>query len=177
MSEQRLGEIPTTGLTRPGPILGTLTVSPLARVRPIAIRVARVQIDTTIERQPIKDGVMANPSGPYVVAWYGSLGWLGEPGNVVLAGHVDYAGVGPAVFARLGELVPDDLIELTGSDVHAYRFYVEWSKLYDADNPPMKEIVGETSAESLTLVTCGGDFNYSSQHYLQRLVVRAKRGN
>jgi sortase (surface protein transpeptidase) len=178
MADERLGEMPTTGITRPGPIgwaaaaASTISIA----VRPVAIRIPSIQVDTEVERRPIVDGKMMDPTGPVVVAWYGSTGRLGVPGNVVMAGHVDFAGVGPAVFARVGELQPDDLIEVTGEDVHSYQFRVAWSRLYDAENAPLDEIVGDTPGESLTLITCGGDFDYSTQHYLQRLIVRAERG-
>jgi sortase (surface protein transpeptidase) len=175
MAQDQLGEIPTTGINRPGPMGWTVGTPVALAVRPVAIRIPSIQVDTEVERRPIVDGKMLDPTGPFVVAWYGSTGRLGVPGNVVMAGHVDYAGVGPAIFARVGELQPGDLIDVTGEDVHIYQFAVTWSKLYDAANAPIDEIVGDTSAESLTLITCGGDFNYSTQHYLQRLIVRAER--
>jgi LPXTG-site transpeptidase (sortase) family protein len=176
MADERRGELPTSGATRPGPVGWDGTIRAAAvPVRPVAIRIPSIQVDTEVERRPIVNGLMADPTGPFVVAWYGATSRLGVPGNVVMAGHVDYAGVGPAVFARVGELQPDDLIEVTGEDVKVYQFHVTWTKLVDAENPPLDEIVGETQVESLTLITCGGDFNYSTQRYLQRLIVRAER--
>jgi sortase (surface protein transpeptidase) len=174
---QKTGEMPTTGGARPGPSLPLLAGnrSAFRGVRPIAIRIPAIQVDSEVERRPITDNQMADPTGPYVVAWYGATGRLGIPGNAVLAGHVDYAGVGPAVFARLGELAMGDHIELTGEDVGVYRYAVAWSELYDAVAAPVDDIIGPTKTESVTLITCGGVFDSDSGSYESRLIVRAER--
>jgi hypothetical protein len=39
----------------------------------------------------------------------------------------------------------------------------------------MDEITGPTDTQSLTLITCGGAFDYVNGEYLQRTVVRATR--
>ncbi|MEQ1824258.1 MAG: class F sortase, partial [Fimbriimonadaceae bacterium] len=103
MSERSVGEFPTTGTSRSGPVGWLSLATPFLGVRPISMRIPAIQVDAEIERRPVVDGVMADPTGPYVIAWYGATSKLGIGGNVVLAGHVDYAGVGPAVFARIAE--------------------------------------------------------------------------
>ncbi len=35
------------------------------------------------------------------------------------------------------------------------------------------ELVGQTEDPKLTLITCGGEFDYASGEYLSRMVVRA----
>ena len=45
-------------------------------------------------------------------------------------------------------------------------------KLFDAENAPIEEIVGPTGDSALTLITCGGQFDYSNGHYISRTVVR-----
>jgi sortase (surface protein transpeptidase) len=40
---------------------------------------------------------------------------------------------------------------------------------------PVSEIVGPTSREVVTLITCGGTFDSGSRNYSDRLVVRAER--
>ncbi len=135
----------------------------------------KVSIDAPIEQQQIIDGVMQNPSGPWVVAWYKETGRLDELGNVVMAGHLDYWDVGPAVFFNLGQLTNGDMIEVIGEDEQVYTYVVRWSRLYDIATAPIDEIVGPTTIESLTLITCGDPFDYERGEYLQRLVVRAER--
>jgi hypothetical protein len=169
--------MPTSGAARPGPVAwaGGTVVATVHTVRPVAIRIASIQVDAEVERRPIVDGVMSDPTGPFVVAWYGATGRLGDPhGNVVLAGHVDYEGVGPAVFARVGELAEGDEIELTGEGVRTFRFAVVWSRFYDAVTAPVEEIIGPTDRQSVTLITCGGNFDPSTQNYDQRLIIRGE---
>src|SRR5699024_11688568 len=93
------GEMPSSGALRPGPVGEN---SPLARASnpsdPMNIVVENAGINASVEMQDIVDGVMVNPSGPWVVAWYRQTATLGEQGNVVMAGHVDFWNVGPSVF-------------------------------------------------------------------------------
>jgi len=175
MSDTSVGELPTTGAGRSGPV-GWITSRPVfPGVRPIAMRIPAIQVDAEIERRPVIDGVMSDPTGPYVVAWYGVTSKLGTGGNVVIAGHVDFAGVGPAVFARIGELAPGDLVEMTGENLKLYQYEVSWSKLFDSENAPITNLTSATDIESVTMITCGGSFDSSSGRYSHRLVVRAEK--
>lgn len=178
VSPAQLGEIPTTGALRPGPIGSAPPVVRPRRVKgitPVAIRIQKVGIDAPIEQRGIVDGVMQDPTGPWVVAWYKEMGRLGEPNNVVLAGHLDYWDVGPAVFYNLNQLTKGDRIEVIGKDEKVYVYEVTWTRLYDTATAPVDKIVGRTKVESLTLITCGGPFDYERGEYLQRFIVRAER--
>jgi LPXTG-site transpeptidase (sortase) family protein len=176
-NKQPLGEMPSTGGARPGPSLPQVPRSTprFKGVRPIAIRIPSIQVDSEIERRPIIEGNMQAPTGPFVVAWYGATGRLGVTGNAVFAGHVDYVNIGPAVFARVGELTEGDTVELTGEDVNVYRYSVISSHVYDSSSAPVLEIIGRTETESITLITCAGTFDASSHTYNQRLVVSGER--
>jgi hypothetical protein len=54
---------------------------------------------------------------------------------------------------------------------------VEWTQAYAAaeltPDVIQSDIVGDTGEETLTLITCGGDFDPVTGEYLQRWVVRA----
>jgi LPXTG-site transpeptidase (sortase) family protein len=174
----QLGDVPTTGGLRPGPVG---LQPPVKRgAKPIAIKIQRAAVDAQIEAQQIIDGVMQNPSGPFVVSWYPETARLGEDNNVVMAGHLDYWDVGEAVFYNLGTLAKDDMIEVTGEDGLVYRYRVEWVRSFtvdDLDAEGVQEIVGSTPTEQLTLITCGGPFDYERGEYLERMVVRAIRAD
>jgi LPXTG-site transpeptidase (sortase) family protein len=172
------GEMPTTGGLRPGPLGLDPNPYRIRGVQPIAIKIDKAQVDAQVEVQQIVDGVMLNPSGPYVVSWYRETGQLGEKDNVVMAGHLDYWDVGQAVFYHLGDLKKGDTIEVTGEDNVVYKYKVDWVRNYtvaDLDAKGVQKIVGKTSKEQLTLITCGGPFDYNRGEYLQRMVVRATR--
>ncbi len=170
-----VGDVPSTGARRPGPANVVLERMQSDVVAPVGLAIETAGIDAGIEALRVIDGAMQDPSGPWVVAWYENLGALGVIGNVVMAGHIDYWNVGPAVFYTLDELAEGDEVDVTGADGEVYTYRVDWVRQYDADNAPLEEIVGRTTDDNLTLITCGGTFDYATGEYLQRTVVRANR--
>lgn len=176
IASTRLGEVPTSGGLRPGPI--GLNPPPAAVAQgalPVSIQIAKAEVDAQVETIEIVDGVMQNPTGPWVVSWYQETARLGEIGNVVMAGHLDYWDVGPAVFYNIVQLTKGDTIDVIGEDGETYTYAVDWIRNYETANAPIQEIVGPTEEESLTLITCGGPFDYVNGVYLQRTVVRSTR--
>jgi LPXTG-site transpeptidase (sortase) family protein len=170
----QLGDVPTSGGARPGPGTQIAPSAPAATgAVPVAISIPNAQVDAAVEEREIVDGVMQDPTGPWVVSWYKETPMLGAPGNTVMAGHVDYWDVGPSVFYNVGDLKEGDLITITGDNGKIYTYKVSWVKLYNADDAPIQEIVGPTDKRALTLITCGGEFDYTNGVYLQRTVVRA----
>src|SRR5215212_9430704 len=170
-----VGDVPSTGARRPGPANVALERMPSDTVAPVGLAVEAAGIDAGIENLRVIDGAMQDPSGPWVVAWYDNLGTLGKIGNIVMAGHIDYWNVGPAVFYNLSTLEPGNEIVVTGDDGKTYPFAVEWVRQYDSESIPLDEVTGPTEDQSLTLITCGGAFDYTNGHYVQRTVVRANR--
>ena len=180
---EALSEVPSTGARRPGPVILAATrvaapePEPVEGVAPVELLVDSVGVDAPIELGDVVDGAMQDPSGPWVVSWYQPLGKIGEGGNVVLAGHVDYWNVGPAVFWDVRYLPEGDIIRVVGEDGKNYEYAVQWTQPYMADEltPEViqNDIVGDTGEETLTLITCGGEFNPDTGEYNQRWVVRA----
>ncbi|MGH2550601.1 MAG: class F sortase, partial [Thermomicrobiales bacterium] len=101
---------------------------------------------------------------------------LGEDGNVVLAGHLNYWGIPQAVFFAIDTLQEGDVISVTGEDGELYQYEVQWVQQLDAFASP-DEAVAPTDEESLTLITCGGEWNAAASEYDHRTVVRAVRIN
>ena len=191
---EALSEVPSTGARRPGPVI--LNASRVAApesaptpavegVAPVELQVDSVGMDAPIELGNVTDGVMQDPSGPWVVSWYEPLGKIGEGGNVVMAGHVDYYNAGPdgtpgpAVFWDVRDLPEGDIIRVVGEDGKNYEYAVQWTQAYAAaeltPDVIQNDIVGDTGQETLTLITCGGDFDPATGEYLQRWVVRASQ--
>ena len=169
------GDVPSTGAGRPGPADLVLNRVQSDVVAPVGLAIESAGIDAGIESLRVVDGAMQDPTGPWEVAWYENLGGLGKIGNVVMAGPIDYWNVGPAVFYNLSTLQPGDEIVVTGNDGNSYPYTVDWVRQYDSASVPLDEVTGPTAAQSLTLITCGGAFDYTNGHYLQRTVVRANR--
>jgi sortase A len=145
---------------------------------PVTIQIDAAGVNAPVETREIIDGELDAPSGPWVVAWYRQSARPGESGNVVMGGHVDYWNVGPAVFFNLGTLEEGEEIEVTDGAGNAYAYAVEWVRAYpvsDITPGQLREIVGPTEDPSLTLITCGGEFDRGRGEYLLRLIVRAAR--
>jgi sortase (surface protein transpeptidase) len=121
---------------------------------------------------------MEDPTGPWVVSWYQQSAELGEVGNALLAGHVDYWGVGPSVFYDVRNLAEGDEISITGEDGVSFSYGVEWVEtiaIEELISGRTADVVAPTSYQALTLFTCGGEFDYVNGEYLSRTVVRARR--
>lgn len=185
-SQEVLSDVPTTGGRRPGPvILGASTVKIAAPTRPagftpVELQADSIGLDAPVENGSIVDGVMLDPSGPWVVTWYSQLGKVGQGGNVVMAGHVDYWDVGPAIFQAVPGLQPGDILRVIGEDGEQIEYAVEWTQLFNVQTELTPEVianqvVGDTGQESLTLITCGGDFDAAAGEYLHRYVIRANK--
>ncbi|HEX7101638.1 MAG TPA: sortase [Nitrolancea sp.] len=142
------------------------TQTPITRVR-----IPRIGVNAPVEIKSLDgDGVMQAPDSPSVVAWYDFSAQPGSDGNTVFAGHLDYAGVGPAVFWNLGTLQAGDEIDVADEDGRSFRYRVSSVRSYavTADAGP---IVASTGNPTITLITCDGTFNRATGEYNQRIVV------
>lgn len=137
----------------------------------------------------VPKGLAADPVWQKVF-WYRGSGIPGDLGTATLAGHVDDVLGRPAVFARLRELRPGDLIVIhdmrSGLDilftvVKAATYYIRQA----ADPAVLAQIYGSGPVSGrgpqpapdglahLTLITCAGGFVNGA--YDRRLVVYATR--
>lgn len=167
---------PTGSDLRVGP-LGLNPAATDAGVAPVTIRIPDATVDAEVELNEIVDGVMLDPSGPWVVSWYQETSLLGDMDNTVMSGHLDYWDVGPAVFYTVGQLQQDAPIYVTGEDGSSYTYAVDWVETYGIDQltpETISEIVGSTGYRALTLITCGGEFDEERGQYLSRTIVRAR---
>ena len=143
---------------------------------PLRIVIPHIGVDAPITTKDMDaDGVMEPPDGPEDVAWYGFTSRPGSGSNAVFSAHVDYRGYGPAVFADLKKLEKGDLVEVHTADGAVHRYEVTLSLSYPAETAPFEDIVGPTSREVVTLITCAGTFDQAARQYSHRLVVRAER--
>lgn len=164
-----IGDSPTPPSPTPASI--SASTAPLERMIIPAIGVDAPLTIRGIDAQ----GVMESPDGPWNVAWYNFTARPGTGSNAVFSGHVDYRGVGPAVFWRLKDLNPGDIIAVRLADGTVYRYSVTAKNVFDADTAPVEQIVGPTAMETVTLITCTGIWDPVAKQYDKRLVVQAQR--
>jgi sortase (surface protein transpeptidase) len=96
----------------------------------------------------------------------------GQAGAAVIEGHVD-SYQGPAVFYRLGALRPGNQIDVTLADGITAVFRVTGVREYAKDKFPAGAIFGPADYAALRVITCGGDFDAATGHYLSSVVVFA----
>jgi LPXTG-site transpeptidase (sortase) family protein len=112
---------------------------------------------------------MAVPSRPDRVAWYEFGARPGNPGNAVIAGHLD-SKTGPAIFWRLKELKPGDDVYVSDDRGHVQTFRVASLRSFSS-SPPIEVIFGQGERPLLNLITCAGPWNKQQHRYAQRLIV------
>ncbi|MBI4101059.1 class F sortase, partial [Candidatus Microgenomates bacterium] len=90
----------------------------------------------------------------------------------IVVGHIDnYRG--PAVFWKLGQLQPGDVVEIDRADGTTVKFKVEAIKQFSQDQFPTAEVYGNIDHAGLRLITCGGQFNRITRQYSDNTVVFA----
>lgn len=92
----------------------------------------------------------------------------------MLLGHVDSRS-GPAVFYRLRELRPGDVVEVGRADGTLARYAVTRSEQVAKDRFPTFAVFGATRDDVLRLVTCSGTFDRGARSYTDNLVVHTVR--
>jgi hypothetical protein len=80
---------------------------------------------------------------------------------------------GPAVFYRLGDLRPGELIEVSRSDGKVAVFRVDGVEKFPKASFPISRVFGDYRGPSLRLITCGGTYVGGRLGYADNIVVFA----
>ena len=143
---------------------------------PVAVTIPAIGVRSALLRLGLnRDGTLQVPSlttSADEAAWYKNSATPGQAGTSVIEGHVDSYG-GPAVFFRLGALKPGNLIDVKLADGITAVFRVTGVREYAKDKFPSQTIFGPADYAALRLITCGGDFDPATGHYLSSVVVFA----
>jgi hypothetical protein len=176
--ESRAGSFDAPGVPprAPGFEVGELPrqMAALGVAPPVRLDIPAIGVATRLVRLGVEpDGAMQVPGDFATAGWFAGGPVPGELGPAVIAGHVD-SRTGPAVFSRLRELRPGDQIRVVRADRLVVRFRVESLASYPKAGFPTAAVFGPVPAAALRLLTCAGDFDRSSGHYLDNLVVFAR---
>jgi LPXTG-site transpeptidase (sortase) family protein len=91
----------------------------------------------------------------------------------VLVGHLDST-TGPAVFARLPDLVVGDEVVVTAQGGRATTYVVTEARDVPQDDFPTEEVFGATAGDVLRLITCTGPYDREVGRYTENRVVTAE---
>ena len=119
------------------------------------------------------EGKMEVPQDATTTGWFDLGPVPGEPGPAVIAAHVNWKKV-DGVFARLHEMAVGDAATVTRADGTSVTFTAYRVERYSKSAFPTDEVYGNTDGPELRLVTCGGDFDRTTGHYLDNVVVYAR---
>ncbi|MBR3236525.1 class F sortase [Candidatus Saccharibacteria bacterium] len=121
-------------------------------------------------------GELDTPRNIFDVGWYEGSSKPGQGGTMIIDGHNG----GPTktgVFKRLPDLMAGDILQIERGDGVLFEYSVVESvsiSLNDSDSYMAKAAQSpEEGIESLTLISCTGEWSQSRQTYLSRQFVRA----
>jgi hypothetical protein len=154
----------------------SVTGPTLRQSPPVSVAIPEIGVQSKLLRLGRNsDGTMQVPNlntQANEAAWYKYSVTPGQVGTSVIEGHVD-SYQGPAVFFRLGALKPGNRIDVTLADGTTAVFRVTGVREYAKDNYPANAIYGASDYAALRVITCGGDFDSATGHYLSSVVVFA----
>jgi Sortase domain len=150
-----------------GPIMG-----PSA---PVALRIPSIRLATKglVDLGLDAKGELEAPKDFQKAGWYAAGPTPGEFGPSVIAAHVD-SHLGPAVFYRLGALTKGAKVLVEREDGSTATFVVDRVERYPKAQFPTSEVYADTGGRAeLRLITCGGDIDRRSGHYVDNVVAYA----
>ncbi len=169
---------PAAVQTNPRPVVPAPEPEPYRAPLPAWLSIPSIGVGSPLVSVGLEpSGIMGSPDEADIAGWYELGPRPGEPSNAIIAAHVDWRGeIG--VFAQLHKLKPGDTVEIQSGPETSFHYIVESIEIYEANTAPVAEIFGPTFGQStLTLITCGGPYDYRRQEYRDRVVVRARGTN
>lgn len=162
-------------LTQPASVEDPAAAAPVVRPPPpVWLTIPGIDVDTRLSRLGLQDdGTVEVPTNPLVAGWYHLGPPPGARGSAVILGHLDSV-AGAAVFARLGELVPGDAVEVSLHDGSTASFVVRTVRTYPNAEFPARRVYGAHGRPELNLVTCGGEYDAGRGGYQANVVVNAR---
>jgi hypothetical protein len=146
----------------------------LPSAEPVIIGIPRLHVSSRLEDLGVDDdGVMEVPAEPADAGWYTLGPTPGALGPAVVAGHVTWNQV-PAVFFRLAELRPGDVVQVTRTDDVVAVFEVTRVERYPKSAFPTDLVFGAIDHAGLRLITCGGNYEQAAHRYSDNVVVFAR---
>jgi len=163
----------TAGPTRPA----VAPVRPLPYSLPVRVGIPAIEVSARVV--PLgenPDGTVAVPPlwQAYLTSWFDEGPAPGQRGPAALFGHVDSAFTGPAVFYKLGDLRPGEIVSVTRADHRIAVFSIDKVAMVPKDAFPSRAVYGPTPDPQLRLITCGGPFDDSTRTYLDNVIVFAR---
>lgn len=96
---------------------------------------------------------------------------VGQPGNLVLSGHLD-KGPSPAVLWDARKLRVHDVVMIRGADDIVYRYDVRSNRSYLTRKVLIDEVLRGSDDALFTIITCDGAFDRQTNDHRNRRIIR-----
>lgn len=139
---------------------------------PARLVIPSLKVDATMAKVGLLDnGAMEIPAVG-VVGWFGPGPVPGASGPSVVVSHVSYGGKKGA-FYRLKDMKPGDQVLIYDKTGDVATFQVDSLETILKTALPTERIWNNTKEAVLRLVTCGGEYDPATKHYLSNVIVYA----
>lgn len=119
------------------------------------------------------DGTLGVPKEWQKAGWFVKSVKPGETGNSIIDGHYDTNTGAPAAFWELKDLQVGDKVTLTDNRGFKFIYQVSNKAYIDIKDPDRTKVLDGSTDKILTLITCGGIWDYRAGMYNKRLVITA----
>jgi sortase (surface protein transpeptidase) len=120
----------------------------------------------------VAHGALGTPNNVYDTAWYNQSSQPGQPGAMLIDGHVS-SWTAHGVFYGLKTLKPGDAVDVRSGSGAIFSYQVIKIQIYHASNVDMTSAVTPIIAgkPGLNLISCTGDVIPGSNEFNERIIV------
>ena len=144
---------------------------------PRYIKIPKLGVNARVMQVGVKsDGSLGTPSNVYDAAWYTGSSKPGQPGAMLIDGHVS-SWTTHGVFYGLKRLTAGDIITIQRGDGQIFTYKVVKSQTYSDNNVDMQAAVRPITPgkPGLNLITCTGRVKPGTSEFNQRIIVFAEQ--
>jgi LPXTG-site transpeptidase (sortase) family protein len=120
----------------------------------------------------LSTGALATPNNVFDVGWYNQSSLPGQPGAMLIDGHVS-SWTTPGVFYGLKNLKIGDQLQIVRGDGKTFTYQVVKSQVFSDNNVDMQSAVTPVTAgkPGLNLITCDGQVKPGTSEFSERVIV------
>jgi len=124
----------------------------------------------------LNNGALATPNNVFDVGWYNESSLPGQPGAMLIDGHVS-SWTSHGVFYGIKNLSAGDMVQIERGDGTVFSYQVVKTQVYDHSDVDMQSAVTpvDPTKPGLNLITCTGDVIKGTNEFNERVVVYTKQ--
>lgn len=142
---------------------------------PGRLSIPSIEVDAAVQAVGLaKSGNIAAPSSFSAAGWYVKSALPGKTGSMIVDGHVDNGLLRLGVFKMLDQVKEGADVYIKTRGGKSVHYVVTSIQMYPHTDVPMADIVSQTDAARLVLITCAGSWIRDEKTYDKRLIVTAE---